>query len=243
MDYNFLKNAHIAGLHKEEITVGEKCGSGDLNRMMQQATETAMGRLGVSIEELQKEQLLWVICFSQIEIFRMPKAGESISVYTWPGAEKMGMFTRKYVFFTQNGEELVNASSLFSLANQETRTMVLPSEAGFIFPVVQLAGEPKVPKLTARGSEGEGEKVHLVIEDEIDHNGHVNNAFYLDWAQDIIVAGKPELSDQVRNIWIGYSKEVLKDDSVVMKYSLDTDGLFLRGYVNNESCFTIKCSL
>lgn len=241
MNYNYLESANIAGLYKETVTAPEHCGIGDLNRMMQHSTEQAMERLGISVEDLNQRELLWVICFSQITIGRIPSFGEEVQMFTWPGGEKMGMYIRKYAAFTGSGEQLFEAASLFSLVNSGTRTMVVPSDSGFVMPVVSLAEEPKLPKLTARGAEPDKEKTYMAKEQEIDYNGHVNNAFYLDWARDLLEEHAPGSSGHVGNIWIGYSKEILKGDLVTMKYSLDNQELFLRGYVNSESCFTIKC--
>lgn len=239
MDYQALEGARITGLYKEELCAPQPCGIGSLNRMMQQVTEHAMERLGISIEELQASELIWVICFSQIEITRMPREGEMLVMYSWPGAEKMGMFTRRYAAFTKDGEEIFTAASLFSLVNEKTRALVLPSDSGFILPLVTLPDEPKLPKLTARGSEGEKETLHLVKAEEIDHNGHVNNAYYLDWAEEVLQEEAHGQAQDIRSIWIGYSKEVLEGDTVAMRYACSGQQLFLRGYVNGESCFTI----
>jgi len=239
MEFQTLETARITGLHKEELTAPQPCGPGGLNRMMQQATEHGMQRLGVSVEELMGAGLLWVICFSQINVKRMPCGGESVSIYTWPGAEKMGMFTRRYAAFTQEGEELFTAASLFSLVNETTRALVLPADSGFIFPVVNLPDEPKLPRFSARGTEGNLEISHPVTSDEIDKNGHVNNAFYLDWAEEVRQKEALSAPDDVTSIWIGYSKEVLQDQLVTMRYGCNEQELFLRGYVNGESCFTI----
>ena len=238
MDYRELKNARITGLYKEELTALRPCGIGGLNRMMQQTTEHAMERLGISVEELMDLELLWVICFSRIEVSRMPRSEEPMVIYSWPGAEKMGMFTRRYAAFTTEGEELFCAASLFSLVNRKTRALVLPGDSGFILPVVKLPDEPTLPKLTARGTE-DREMIHLAAADEIDHNGHVNNAYYLDWAETIFQKESSGQEDHVHTIWIGYSREILEGDEVTMRYSCSGPELFMRGYVNGESCFTI----
>lgn len=239
MDFQALENTRITGLYKEELNCSQPCKVGSLNRMMQQATEHAMETLGMSVEELQEAKLLWVITFTQIEVCRMPKEGENLILYTWPGAEKMGMFTRRYAAFTQGGEELFTAASLFSLVDENTRTLVLPSACGYILPTVVLPEEPKLPKLTARGREGEKEMLHLVSAEEIDHNGHVNNAFYLDWTEEVLKKEDPSGRRVLHSIWIGYSKEVLEGETVAMRYTCQEEDLFLRGYVNGESCFTI----
>jgi len=239
MDYQVLESARDTGLYKEELTAPQPCGSCGLNRIMQQVTEHGMERLGISVEDLQDAGLLWVICFSQINVKRMPLGGEAVVIYTWPGAEKMGMYTRRYAAFTPEGEELFTAASLFSLVNEQTRALVLPADSGFILPVVKLPEEPKLPKFSARGTEGDSEMSHLVTAGEIDHNGHVNNAFYLDWAEEVRQKEALSAPENVTSIWISYSKEVLQDQLVAMKYGCNAQELFLRGYVNGESCFTI----
>jgi len=106
MKYSDFPNITIAGLYKEEYVFSDKPEIGDLTRLMQQATEHAMERLGISVEDLTSWNLSWVICLSQIEIIRMPRPMEPLELYTWPGKEKMGMYTRRYVAYNQKGEEL-----------------------------------------------------------------------------------------------------------------------------------------
>ena len=99
---------------------------------MQQATEHAMNRVGISVEELKAAGMLWVICFSQIHVSRMPLSGESMNIYTWPGAEKMGMYTRRYAAFTPEGEELFTAASLFSLVDEKNDMIFAMSDMHII---------------------------------------------------------------------------------------------------------------
>lgn len=230
----------ITGLHKEVVSISSPIEIGDLNRMMQSATEHSMERLGMSVSDLLEWNLLWVICFSQINILRMPKPGERIEIYTWPGAEKMGMYTRRYVFFTESGEELLNAASMFSLVDQKTRTMVLPSKADFIFPVVQMPGENKLPKLNVKNVETKEEMHHQVDDSEIDINAHVNNAFYLDWCSNIMEKKALKRKEQIESIWISYAREIRKGDEVILRYAMEEDSLFVKGYVQSDSSFTVR---
>ncbi|MBQ9031402.1 MAG: hypothetical protein IJ106_08130 [Parasporobacterium sp.] len=243
MNHKDFLQTGIAGLYKEELSAADIVTAGDLNRMMQRVTENSMERLGVTVSDLMDRNLLWVICFSQIQVTRMPEPGESLEIYTWPGAPKLGMYTRRYVFFTKDGEELLQAASLFSLVNQKTREMVLPSDANIIFPVVQMPEEMKLPKMTLKGPEATSEVRHLVESGEIDINDHVNNAFYLDWCTDILAQKAPDSAFQAGSIWISYAREIRPREEVSLQYSQEKGRLFVKGYVQGEHCFTMDMQL
>ena len=117
-----------------------------LARFMQDMTTVHMNQAGISVESLMAENLLWVIVCTQINISRMPKAGETVEQYSWAGAEKFGMHSRRFAFFTKDGEELLNAASLFLLVNKETRVLSEPTKETLALPIVEIEGEPKLPK-------------------------------------------------------------------------------------------------
>ncbi|MBR3361824.1 MAG: hypothetical protein IKG39_10845 [Lachnospiraceae bacterium] len=212
---------------------------GTLARLMQDATTAHMASLGIGVDTLMEKDLLWVIVCTQINITRLPKRGETIEQYTWAGAEKFGMHTRRYAFFSKEGEELLQAASLFLLVNKESRTLSEAEKETVNLPLVEIAGEPKLPKMMQKFPSLMFSKTHEVSASEIDYNEHVNNAVYLEWADTIF---DPEFTEEqeIKEYWIQYDQEIVLGQKVEMKYASADNCAYLKGYVEGTECFKMK---
>lgn len=241
MNCEELNKYKIKGLYRESLTFAGRPEMGQLARSMQKITEHAMEEMGINLLVLKEKQLLWVICFSHINLMKQPEPDEECVMFTWPGAGRMGMFSRRYVMFSASGEELFTCTSLFSVVDEKTRAMVLPENSGLSLPVITISGEPGLPKLKEIGPEPDAEFTHRVESHEIDINNHVNNACYFDWIEPVI-RDFAESSTQMplKSIWINYSNEVVYGDEVVIRYAAEKDVLFIKGYVKGSNSFTIK---
>ena len=212
---------------------------GTLARFMQDMTTVHMNEYGLSVAGLMEKNLLWVIVCTQINISRLPKEGETVEQYSWSGAEKFGMHSRRYAFFSKDGEELLTAASLFLLVNKESRGLSEPTKETLAMPVVEIEGEPKLPKMTQKYPKLLFGKTHVVEESEIDYNGHVNNAVYLDWADSIFDEDFVQ-KREVKGFWAQYDKEILLGQKVEMKYANTEDAVFIRGCVDGADTFKVK---
>lgn len=210
-----------------------------LARFMQDMTTVHMNQAGISVESLMAENLLWVIVCTQINISRMPKAGETVEQYSWAGAEKFGMHSRRFAFFTKDGEELLNAASLFLLVNKETRVLSEPTKETLALPIVEIEGEPKLPKMMQKYPTLMFGKTHVVEESEIDYNDHVNNAVYLDWA-DSIFDETFIMNREMKGFWVQYDKEVVLEQNVELKYATSENSAYLKGCIDGVDYFKVK---
>ena len=185
MNYMELKQNRSDSVYSEILMVDRQYALGDIARLFQRITENAMDKLGTGYYQLKEKELIWVICFSDIRIKRMPAEGETIEIYSWPGKDRFGMYSRRYAMYTGDGESLITCASLFSIVDQNTRKMIASGDAGFSFPVVEFADEPPLPKMNEKGGVTSQVQQHAVSVHEIDKNDHVNNSFYLDWAENL----------------------------------------------------------
>ena len=244
MDRNVLQRTEAVFEKDYVITDAQADSAGNvtfaaLAGMMQDLTTVHMNHAGISVDSLMEKNLLWVIVFTQINISRLPKAGETVEQYSWAGAEKFGMHARRYGFFSKDGEELLNAASLFLLVDKDSRSLSEPAKETIALPIVAVEGEPRLPKITQKAPALLFGKQHEVKEKEIDYNGHVNNAVYLDWADGIF---DPEFVKRrrMKGVWVQYEKEILLGQNVEMKYGGSDEFAFLIGCVKGEECFKVK---
>lgn len=228
------------GVFECVVTAGADVGPGWLARVMQQATEAHMAACHMDWRVLGEQGLLWVIAFSEIQVERMPKPGEQVTVLTWPSKPKYGMSARKFELVDGCGDTLAKASSLFPLVDATTREMVpIVSEVAEAFPPMRVEGELPAPALLKDFPQLEACVFHNVSLDEIDKNGHVNNAFYLDWAEEIgdaVGCGDRPIS----SIWIEYLQEVLPGETVELNFAATTDALWIKGRATDHEAFSVS---
>ena len=81
----------------------------------------------------------------------------------------------------------------------------------------------------------------VVAPDEIDKNGHLNNTHYIDWAEDVAkdACGEERMPTSV---WIRYEKELLVNETVTLKYTMEKDKLYLQGFRGEELSFSVILS-
>lgn len=70
-------------------------------------------------------------------------------------------------------------------------------------------------------------------------NGHVNNAWYLDWAAALL----PEGAGPLRSLWIEYNRELREGQTAELSWQQEGDTLYVRGHVGRDESFTacLRC--
>lgn len=227
----------------KEMTAGnEQMQPGDFARELEKITEAHLRSFGMNRESLLEEKKIWVISWNDIRISRLPKVGETVILRVWAGKKRAGMFSRFYGCYSAQGEALAGASSFFTLIDAETRTIAAPTEKIEQIPVVSLANEGKLPKMIQVFPENFAQQTERVVApDEIDKNGHLNNTHYIDWAEDVVkdACGEERMPTSV---WIRYEKELLVNEAVTLKYTMEKDKLYLQGFRGEELSFSVILS-
>lgn len=227
----------------EKMTAGnEQMQPGDFARELEKITEAHLRSFGMNRESLLEEKKIWVISWNDIRISRLPKVGEAVILRVWAGKKRAGMFSRFYGCYSAQGEALAGASSFFTLIDAETRTIAAPTEKIEQIPVISPSNEGKLPKMIQAFPENFIQQTERVVSpDEIDKNGHLNNTHYIDWAEDVAkdACGEDRMPTSV---WIRYEKELLVNETVTLKYTMEKGKLYLQGYRGEELSFSVILS-
>lgn len=209
----------------------------DAARRMECATQKHLALFDIDKPQLSAAGKSWVISWSEINVKRLPKAGEKIFLRIWPCKNKTMMYSRKYAFFDSNKEAIISASSLFILMDQTTRKMTAMPEGVKPVPIVEVADEPGYPKMTVKQPfDPEKEIKKVVTADEIDSNGHLNNAYYIGWSEDLFRECKDE-KQEIKKLWIQYTKELKEGQEVTLKYDAKNGAFFVRGISDGAESF------
>lgn len=177
--------------------------------------------LGADYEALAKKNLFWAVSRHKVQITRLPRLGETITVETWPMPTTRVAYPRALAAYDAQGNELFRSISLWVLMDLESRAMVLPGKSG-----VEVAGlltgnelaspHSIVPKTLCNSAQ------RIVTYSCLDRNGHMNNTRYLDWVCDLLPGSFHE-AHPVREFTVCYMNEAREGETIDLAFEL-TDG-------------------
>ncbi|NUO02893.1 MAG: hypothetical protein HUU01_19975 [Saprospiraceae bacterium] len=169
-----------------------------LIRLMQEAAMQNVIQLGVSIWDLEAQNISWVLLRKSMQVFRLPGLGERIRVSTCPTGFDRRFTYRDYKIFGADEELLIQSSSAWLLMDTITRRMApIP---GFIldFEAKMPAPEKCLPRPEFRFPKFEQANFTKAFEvnwHDLDFNLHLNNTLYIQW---MLEAMPPDMLQEKR---------------------------------------------
>jgi medium-chain acyl-[acyl-carrier-protein] hydrolase len=148
---------------------------------LQEAATISANSLNFGEKTMQQQGLTWVLVRQKLNIQRLPQAGEALRVRTWPSLyDRFGH--RGYELYDATGQCLVYGVSAWAVMHLQTRKMVaLPQTILAEYPKDLYPCAPFSSKSLPRVHTLDHECILRVRQDDLDSNGHVNNAHYLSW--------------------------------------------------------------
>ena len=163
--------------------------------------------LGVSDKTvLDQYNLVWIITDYEIDVVRLPRFAEEITIETEAMSYNRLFCYRRFTIYDDGGQELIHMMVTFVLMNRDSRKVhsvepeiVAPYQSEFSKKLIR---GPKYDSL-----ENPTSKDYRVRFYDLDMNGHVNNSKYLDWIFEVM--GADFLTKHIpRKINLKYVKEV-----------------------------------
>jgi acyl-ACP thioesterase len=202
--------------------------------ILQDMADTHAERLGFGLTFCLEHNLTWFGAAYRLQIDRMPSLRENIRVQTWPSVKKKIGAVREFLIFDEASTPIIRASSLWILIDPVRRKPL---------PIDKIL--PDYKPLEDRALETDFEKIILPpslqsvgIEkarfDDIDLNGHVNNAVYPLWA---VENTDPEFhgTHRIAQLDIAFKKECLLGERVEIKSAHDADTYFYQISAQSDS--------
>lgn len=194
--------------------------------------------IGVGFYELQKINCTWVVLYQTFEILKQPPYLDHAVLETWPKPQGRLEFEREFLMRTKDGEPLIKGISNWVVMDTNTRGIVKPDKIHFNGEYYTMTNYPeKIKRKIGLDASLIEEKVsHIVTYDDLDHNGHMNNAKYLvaiyNYCNEI--KNKPE----IKKVEISFSHEArIHDEINIGIYSLDAFNYAFIGKVQDRLCF------
>ena len=153
-------------------------------RLLELGEEQASS-FGLSYSELLKRGMLWVLYRLHINLRAVPKAYDAIRITTWPGVIEGPVFPR---FFTleKGGKRIGEAVTTWVLIDVSSRRPLRPSVLEGQLPQARNIPDPLPLPGMLRIENARHVTDRPVHYSDIDINGHMNNAKYLEWICDIL---------------------------------------------------------
>ena len=178
--------------------------------------------LGSDWETLADKNLFWAIIRHKVQITRMPEAGETITLETWPMPTTRVAYPRATVAYDENGNELFRTVALWVLMDLQTRAMILPGKSGVVVNGLIRGNELDIPpSITPKILENQ--VTRAVGYTELDRNGHMNNTRYLDWVDDLL-PGCFHKDHPMREILLCYLAEAREGQQIHLSWNLTDSG-------------------
>lgn len=191
-----------------------------LFNIFQDMADTHAENLGVGLSFCKKTGFAWVGSRYHIKISRLPRIHEKIIVKTWPSEQQKFGAVRDFLIEDENGNHLVNASSLWVLIDAEKRRPIILSDNLPYFPIHRVKSlETEFPKICEL-TNPEKKTEFTVRYDDIDINNHVNNAVYPLWANESVDIDF-HLKNLIFELEIEFKKEALLGESICVETTIN----------------------
>lgn len=154
------------------------------------ASEDQSDALGLTTEMVQSHGVGWVVTQYAIDITRMPRQDEVVTIAVRGSAYNPYFAYREFWIRDADGQQLAYITSIWVMMSQTTRRIVkiLPElVAPYQSEVVKRI--PRLPRpISFEATDTTITKPYHVRFFDIDPNRHVNNAHYFDWLVDTLPA-------------------------------------------------------
>ncbi|MEC0173168.1 acyl-[acyl-carrier-protein] thioesterase [Paenibacillus graminis] len=199
--------------------------------MMQRAADSAVGGLGVSLEQMLETGIGWMLITLELEFKRMPRAKDLLTIHTWSKGTKGALWQRDYRIFDGNQMEIANARSVWALVDIAKRKILRPSALPAKvehYNGDSVGGMPQKVRIPPELSLVEAYR-YQVRYSGLDNNSHLNNARYGELCTDTLSLKEWEQLE-LASFRISYLQEAtFGDEMVILRTPITDQGMFVRG--------------
>ena len=202
---------------------------------LQDAAGLHASQLGVSVADLRRQGLIWVLSRLHLVVDRYPRAGQTVIVKTWPST-RQGLFScREFELLDgRGGKGVARATTSWAVLNIASRRPVALDVCLPAYPLYErraiyddFSTLEQFPAGTLHS-----ESRFRVLRDDLDSNKHVNNAIFAGWAlesvPDAVAAGS------LAELEITFRAEVLYGDTVTSRCAVLQPDTCLHQIVNTR---------
>jgi medium-chain acyl-[acyl-carrier-protein] hydrolase len=224
-------------LRVENVDANGEWRIGEIFCAMQAVAEGQSVLFSLGLEAMHAHNLAWVVTRARLTLARALRLGETVTMRTWPAQPKHMFFPRYFQLFAQD-EPVGSAVMLYVQLDLSTRRMGKPWLGGHVAPVCDLPPPLPlpggIPALAAPARVTE----RVANYSDLDINGHVNNARYLDWFFDCFPM-EHHRARRLTDVLIHYEREITPDETTSLSLIQEGAQSVLRGTGVGGNCFSV----
>ncbi len=212
--------------------------------LFQEIATVQSDQLKVGRKYMSNEDLLWVLIKYDIEIIRMPKYPEKITIETYAMYTRKFYVYRKFKVYDEDNNLITKAYSAWSLVNKKTKHLEkMPKELMKAYGCFNNSSKEKAKFENIKSVKNPNLiKKFSIRYTDIDHNLHVNNTNYISWAinsvpKDIVIDWN------LKKISIIYRKEGKYGDDITVETGVDKSDSVLCSHDIKDQSGDIICQI
>ncbi|WP_243371263.1 acyl-ACP thioesterase domain-containing protein [Geotalea sp. SG265] len=207
---------HALRIRSYEVDCTGSVKPAALFNFLQDAAVSHVKQLGLSVSDLRKMNLTWVISRFHLRLFHYLRSNARITVRTWPSTCEGFFSCREYEILDDAGTVIALATSSWAAVNLDSRRPVRLKDHLPDFPLrPERAIEDSFPSLPAPCTI-DHEQRFRVRRSDLDINCHVNHAVYVDWMVETVPA-HITAGYRLAEIEVGFRGEALYGDKLVCR--------------------------
>ncbi len=171
----------------------------------------------------------WIISKMRIQLYSQANYLENVTVKTWISQGTNVIFPRSFEVRGEDGRLIAVATSNWSLIDLVKRRIAFPKRVNLLFPIEIMQDAPLQIETNF-----DDENDYTFVErrqvryGDIDINGHLNNARYVEWACDVL--GYDSFKDKnIGDLSIQFKKETAPNEWLNLEKKCDGDLFKVRG--------------
>ncbi|MDF9799924.1 medium-chain acyl-[acyl-carrier-protein] hydrolase [Catalinimonas alkaloidigena] len=195
------------------------------------ASEHAL-KLGVGYQQLDEQQLFWVLSRLLLQITKLPRWHEEIIIETWAKGTDRLFALRDFVVRNGQGEILIQATSYWLMLNANSRRPVRPDS--FFARLKHEAHAIDEPIEKLESTKAKLSYTEIARYTELDHNQHVNNIRYVSWMLNSFPLDFFS-QHELQTLQINFQSELREGDSVeIYRHEIQAEKFLISGYRQGE---------
>ncbi|MDR1065583.1 MAG: acyl-ACP thioesterase, partial [Oscillospiraceae bacterium] len=198
--------------------------------MLQETAGPASEALGFGFRRMRESfNAAWILTRMRADVARPAAWGEEIVIETWNRNHSRTMFERDFIVWSADGERLASAVSKWVVLDIATRAMLSADDFGFGEKDIDIprAIDCKLGRLRAPDALTDVYR-RAVAYSDVDVNGHVNNARYVDFAMDSLPL-EYHAENIVKSIEISYVSEARAGETLTLRSAAAPGVTYIEG--------------
>ena len=230
-------------IREHDVGINDKIKPSGVLDFFQDIAGIHAAELGLGSNDLFKSNLLWILTYTEFDVLKyIPKFSDEIFLCTWPKESARLDLPREYEIRNDANELLIKGISSWVVTDPVTRRVQRPNQITFPGEFYQPTNYPERSKrkVGLRHDGFDASYEYKVLFTDLDHNGHMNNAKYLDMIYNMqYYEGNPEY----KHVEIEFIHEAKLNEVVNIKHYKDENYDCYVGFIEDVVCFEVKMEM